>query len=120
MGRISIARRFPLIAASERFAPQTGKEFFDLDIAQSRAFDARGRHHTLNGGDPPQARQLFGGQGLDDLPAPFELIDVSDELEDFGRNRDVLDLEHRGYIHFDPFIPDSHSMAKEISIYTRS
>ena len=97
MGRISIARRFPLIAASERFAPQTGKEFFDLDIAQSRAFDARGRHHTLNGGGPPQARQLFRGERLDDWPATLKLVDFGDELKYFRRDRDVLDFVHARY-----------------------
>ena len=48
-------------------------------------------------------------EGLHSLPAALKLIDIRDELEDFGGNRDVLNLMH-GRIsiltHFHP-IPES-------------
>jgi len=72
-------------------SPQTGKGAFNLGIAESCAFDARGRPHTLNGGDPPQAGQLFRGERLDDRPATLKLVDFRDELKYCRRDCDVLD-----------------------------
>ena len=92
--RIGIASHFLLVAAGERFASQAGKEPFNLGIAQSRAFNARRRPHTLNGGDPSKARQLFRGECLDNSPATLELVDLGDELEDFRSDGDVLDFVH--------------------------
>ncbi len=40
-------------------------------------------------------------EGLNDLPAPFELVNIGDELEDFRRNRNVFDVGHALY----PFSP---------------
>jgi len=75
----------------------------------------RGRPHALNGGVPPQARQPFRGECLDDRPATLKLVDFGDELEYFRRDCDVLDFVHVRYpfspiysrfvadIHFHPF-----------------
>ena len=91
---IGIARNFLLVAAGKGLAPQAGQQLPDLRIAEFGTLYARGRPHALNRGNSPQARQLFGCKGLNNLPAPLELVDFSDELEDFRRDDDVLDVAH--------------------------
>jgi hypothetical protein len=61
------------------------------------ALDAGRRPHALDGGYPLKAGKLFGSAGFNDFPAPFELVDISDELQDFRLNIDVLDGVHRQY-----------------------
>lgn len=40
---------------------------------------------ALNRSDPPEAGELFRRERLRYLPAPLELIDLGDELQDFLR-----------------------------------
>ena len=49
---------------------------------------------VLNGGDTPKRGEFFRGEGLNDGPAPFELVDLRDELEDFRGDRNVGDAVH--------------------------
>jgi hypothetical protein len=91
---IGIACNFLLVAAGKGFGLQPGQQLLHLYIAELGALNARRRSHAFNRGDSPQARQLFGCKGFNNLPASLELVDISDELEDFRRDRDVLDVAH--------------------------
>ena len=104
---VGIARHFLLIPASKGLRLQPGQELLHLHVAEFRTLDAFGRFHTLNRGNPPQAGQPFRGEGFNDLPAAFELVDVRDELQNFRRDRDVLDLVHGCNIQSYPFIANS-------------
>src|SRR5579863_1686542 len=119
--RVGIARHFLLVAAGKRLAPHAGEQLLHLPVAELGALDAGGRPHALNRGNPTQARQFFRGEGLNDLPAPLELIDISDELQDFRGNGDVLNVGH-GQYPFSPiytrFIPDSKMKYPFIPVFS--
>ncbi len=91
--------------------------FLDFPIAELCTFDAGGGTNAFNRGDPPQCGELFRRKRLHHLPSPLELIDLGNELQDFGRGGDVPDRV-RTDIHLYPFSPDCYQRAIE-SIYTR-
>jgi hypothetical protein len=91
---IGTASNFLLVPAGEGFGLQPGQQLLYLGIAEFGALDASGRSHALNSGYPPEAGQLFRREGFNDFPAPFELIDSSDEFEDFRGDRDASGVIH--------------------------
>ena len=111
---VGIASHFLLVAAGQRFGLHPGEQFLYFPVTELGAFDPGGRSHTFDSGYPPEAGQLFGSKAFNYFPAPLKLVDISDELQDFGRNSDVFDSADRANIHFHPFLPVSYSKARNI------
>ena len=66
----------------------------------------------MDGGDWPQAGELFGRERLQHLPAPLELIDPGNEPQGFRRDRDVPDLVGADiYLH--PFMSSGACLKRE-------
>jgi hypothetical protein len=92
-----------------------------LPVREFRTFNARGGPYALDCGDALETGESFWGEGLHCLPAALKLIDIRDELQDFGGNGYVLDLVHGANIHFNPFSPIFTRfllVGKQISIHT--
>jgi hypothetical protein len=92
--------------------PIPESKLFYFRIIELGALNARGGTGAFNRGYLPKAGQPFGRKGLNDFPAPFELIDIGDELEDLRRNNDVPDVVHYRNTQFHPILPNSHPKAR--------
>src|SRR5215469_1814242 len=113
---IGIAGHFLLVAACERLRLHAGEQLFHFPIAESCAFNSGGGANALDRCDAPQAGEFFRRECLHHLPSPLELIDLGDELQNFGRDRDVADLASVN-IHLYPFLPDCYPKASNIHLY---
>jgi len=83
-----------LVAGGKGFDLQIGEQALHVAVGKLAAFDARRGADALNGRHAAQGAQTCWRKGSGRTPCPFELIDLSDEREHFGGDRDVAGLKH--------------------------
>lgn len=86
--RFRVARHLLLAASCKGADSDVGKKRLDLSVRELRAFDARGRADALDRGYLAQGAEAIRRECLQGLPPAFELIDLCDEFDEVGAERD--------------------------------
>ena len=72
------------VTAGEGLGLHSRQQLLHLPVSEFRTFNARGGPYALDCGDALETGESLWGESLHRLPAALKLIDIHDELQDFG------------------------------------